>query len=182
MSANRVLFDHFSQFPMEEWRWQNFTPAELACNGTGKLMVDFHAMDCLQSLRDDLGQPIYLNSAYRSPEYNKQVKGAKRSQHMEGKAFDLSMINHDPHEFEDAARRAGFNAFGFYVKQNFMHIDTRERAAIWGERFDSTDYSQKKSAEAAARLEAEMTERRVAAMPKPRSGPRRRRLGFAPRF
>lgn len=43
----------------------------------------------MELVRDLLGAPINVNSAYRSPEVNKLVKGAKNSQHVEGKAVDF---------------------------------------------------------------------------------------------
>lgn len=43
----------------------------------------------MELVRDLLGTPINVNSAYRSPEVNKLVKGAKNSQHVEGKAVDF---------------------------------------------------------------------------------------------
>ncbi len=132
---NNVVFDHYSDFPMEFWRWPNFQPIELACKGTGKLMIDADSMDKLQALRDLLGKPMHLNSAYRSPEHNKAVGGVKNSKHLKAIAYDCRMRNHDPHKFEAAARKVGFTSFGFYVDQNFMHIDTRKRAAKWGKPF-----------------------------------------------
>lgn len=49
--------------------------------------------DYLNSLREKLGQPIVVNSAYRSPAVNEQVikqyGGAKRSLHMQGRAADI---------------------------------------------------------------------------------------------
>ena len=35
------------------------------------------------------GVPIYVSSGYRSPDLNAAIGGAKRSQHMEGRALDL---------------------------------------------------------------------------------------------
>lgn len=45
--------------------------------------------DYLNSIRKELGAPIYINSAYRTPAVNKQVGGAKRSLHMQGRAADI---------------------------------------------------------------------------------------------
>ena len=45
--------------------------------------------DYLNSLRKELGAPIYVNSAFRTPSVNKQVGGAKRSLHMQGRAADI---------------------------------------------------------------------------------------------
>ena len=42
-----------------------------------------------QPLRDAFGCPIYVSSGYRCPELNRAIGGAKRSQHMEGRALDL---------------------------------------------------------------------------------------------
>ena len=45
--------------------------------------------DYLNSLRKELGAPIYVNSAFRTSAVNKQVNGAKRSLHMQGRAADI---------------------------------------------------------------------------------------------
>lgn len=48
--------------------------------------------------------------------------------------FDISMANHDPAAFEEAARKAGFLGLGFYPRSGFMHIDLGP-ARSWGGRF-----------------------------------------------
>lgn len=125
-------YANFKDFPMRDWRWPDFSPRELACKGTGKLGIDEDAMDALQALRSALGKPIVINSAYRSPEHNRAVGGAASSQHLLARAFDCRMENHNPAAFEAAARSAGFTSFGYYVKNGFMHIDTRDQPATWG--------------------------------------------------
>ncbi len=62
---------------------------QIACRGTGKLLVNDAALDRLQALRDSLGKPLIVRSAYRSPEHNRAVGGAKRSKLMKGTAFDI---------------------------------------------------------------------------------------------
>jgi len=71
-------FRHFRDVPAELWRWPNFSPAEIACRGTGQLKLHPEALDKLQTLRDRLGKPLIVNSAYRSPEHNRAVGGAPR--------------------------------------------------------------------------------------------------------
>ena len=117
-------FSNYKAVPDAIWVWPSFSPREMACKGTGKLLIDTDAMDKLQALRDILGKPLIITSAYRSPEHNRAVGGAKRSKHMESIAFDVRMDNHNPADFEVAARKAGFTGFGFYPKSGFMHIDT----------------------------------------------------------
>jgi hypothetical protein len=128
-------YNHWRDYPMSEWRWPNFSPEEMACRGTGRLMIVPSAMDKLQALRDKLGKPMIVNSAYRSPEHNRRVGGAKRSKHMEAIAFDVRMDNHDPDTYIAAALSVGFNGIGTYPKQNFVHVDARPNRASWGKPF-----------------------------------------------
>lgn len=126
------IYDHWTEFPMSEWRWDNFSPEELACRGTGKLAIDERSMDMLQKLRTVLGKPIILNSAYRSPEHNRRVGGAKGSLHMKAMAYDCRMDNHDPQYFMEVAKNVGFNGIGQYADKGFTHIDTRSQPAYFG--------------------------------------------------
>lgn len=128
------FYDHWRAVPDTAWRWPNFSPAEIACRGTSKLLINDAALDKLQALRDRLGKPLIVRSAYRSPEHNHAVGGAKRSKHLIGAAFDIAMSNHDPAMFEAAAREIGFLGFGFYPRSGFMHVDLGP-ARQWGERF-----------------------------------------------
>ena len=134
MSDPIRTFRHFRDVPDSLWRWRNFSPAEIACRGTGQLKLHPEALDKLQALRDRLGKPLIVRSAYRSPEHNRAVGGAPRSKHMDGTAFDIAMSNHDPAVFEAAAREVGFLGFGFYPRSGFIHIDLGP-ARQWGERF-----------------------------------------------
>lgn len=129
-----TFYQHWRNLPATAWHWPNFSPAEIACRGTGKLLVNDDALDRLQELRVTLGKPLIVNSAYRSPEHNRKVGGAKASKHLEGTAFDISMANHDPAAFIPAARKAGFKGIGTYPRSNFIHIDTGP-ARSWGEPF-----------------------------------------------
>jgi hypothetical protein len=132
-----MIYAHYNDVPKEVWRWSSFSPREIACKGTGSVRINEAALDKLQALRDRLGKPLILTSAYRSPEHNRRVGGAKNSQHMRGIAFDVRMDNHDPHEFEAAARAVGFTGFGYYPKSGFMHIDIGP-ARSWGKPWPMT--------------------------------------------
>lgn len=134
MSDSIRNFRHFRDVPETLWRWKNFSPAEIACRGTGQIKLHPEALDRLQALRDQLGKPLIVRSAYRSPEHNRNVGGAPRSKHMDGTAFDIAMGNHDPVAFAEAARAVGFLGFGTYPRSGFMHIDLGP-ARNWGEPF-----------------------------------------------
>jgi hypothetical protein len=124
------FYDHWRDVPEVTWRWPNFLPAEIACRGTGKLLINEPALDKLQAPRGRLGKPLIVHSAYRSPEHNRAVGGATRSKHMDGAAFVIAMANHDPVAFEAAGREVGFLGFGFYPHSGFMHIQLG-RARQW---------------------------------------------------
>jgi zinc D-Ala-D-Ala carboxypeptidase len=129
-------FGHYSNVKPADWPWQSFSPREMACKGTGNLVIDTQAMDMLQRLRTNLGKPLVITSAYRSPEHNRNVGGAKRSKHMEAIAFDVRMDNHDPHTFEAAARAVGFQRF-WLLSQIWLHAYRHGRGASWGQPWPS---------------------------------------------
>src|SRR5690606_6162831 len=68
-----MTYKHWRDVPERSWRWPSFSPAEIACRGTGKLLVNDPALDKLQALRDRLGKPLIVRSAYRSPVHNRAV-------------------------------------------------------------------------------------------------------------
>jgi len=129
-----LTYGHFRDLPESAWRWPSFSPAEIACRGTGAIKINTEAMDKLQSLRNRLGKPLIVRSTYRSPSHHRAVGGARASKHLQGTAFDIAMSNHDPVAFEAAARAVGFLGFGFYPRSGFMHIDLGS-ARSWGEPF-----------------------------------------------
>jgi uncharacterized Zn-binding protein involved in type VI secretion len=78
------------------------------------------------------GQNLTITSAYRSPEYNKKVGGAKNSMHQQGKATDIVMTgysNSDRARFIEIAINEGIGGVGVY--NTFIHVDTGGKRA-WG--------------------------------------------------
>ena len=116
-----LTYPHWRDVPANTWRWPNFSAAEIACRGTGAIKINTEAMDKLQALRDRLGKPLIIRSAYRGPEHNRAVGGAPASKHMLGTAFDIAMSNHDPVTFEAAARAVGFLGFGVHPCRSRTH-------------------------------------------------------------
>ena len=84
-------YTHWRDVSENAWRWKNFSPAEIACRGSGSLRINEEALDKLQALRDRLAKPLIVRSAYRSPAHNQAVGGAPRSKHLDGAAFDIAM-------------------------------------------------------------------------------------------
>ena len=134
---------NFEDFPVKLWYWRHFRRHEIACRD-GSIMVVPAALDALDQLREILGYPLIINSAYRSPEYNaalraRGVGAAVHSRHMQGIAFDVNagtITSLD--DFETVARSVGFKRFGWYPpgpgngENGFVHIDTDLMGNTWG--------------------------------------------------
>jgi hypothetical protein len=85
-----------------------------------------------------MGARLYINSGYRSPQYNaKQDGAASGSLHMSGKALDVSMTNssglsntqESRNNFIRIASQEGIAGIGTY--NSFIHIDIGNRRT-WG--------------------------------------------------
>ena len=96
--------------------------------------VDEELVKKLQKLRDRVGKPLIINSAYRCPERNKQVGGAENSQHLYGKAADINLKNlaFSADMMEKFAEEIGFDGIGKY--NSFVHLDVRGTPARWDNR------------------------------------------------
>ena len=130
-----IKADDWRDVTAASWRWPSFSPAELASKGDGSILMSCNALDRLQRVRDELGVPMLITSAYRDPEHNRRVGGAMASQHMLGKAFDIRVDNIDPAKLISVAISHGFRGIGTYPAQGFVHIDTRDAPARWGKPF-----------------------------------------------
>jgi hypothetical protein len=75
-----------------------------------------------------------ITSGYRDPETNARVGGAKGSQHLHGRALDLStagMTDEQRQKLLEAAMNAGARGVGIYPS-GALHLDTRDTPAFWG--------------------------------------------------
>jgi zinc D-Ala-D-Ala carboxypeptidase len=117
------FYKHHSDVNPLHWTWPSFSPREVACKGTGQLKVHPASMDKLQALRDIIGVPFSPNSAYRSEKHNKAIGGSPKSQHLEGRAFDIPIKGAMTRErIHEVARAVGFTGIGDY--NTFVHVDT----------------------------------------------------------
>ena len=89
----------------------------------------------LQFLRDYTGRPITINSAYRCPEHNAKVGGSKTSQHLLGKAADITIQSLKPAEvfvlIEDLIDMGHLLQGGLGLYDTFVHYDIRKTKARW---------------------------------------------------
>ena len=62
-------------------------------NTMQKMNMEKLIVNVLDPIRSMYGKPIYVNSGFRSESLNRWIGGAKNSQHMEGKAADITAGN-----------------------------------------------------------------------------------------
>lgn len=95
----------------------------------------------LQVLRNHVGAPITINSAYRCKSYNSVVGGSKTSQHILGKASDIVIKGMSPDEVYDTVQElrrnpllkgVAFQGLGRY--NTFTHVDLRHNYTTWDKR------------------------------------------------
>lgn len=114
----------------------NFTYEELTCPCCNRLKItnQLHQhMELLQKMRDMLGFPIIINSAYRCKAHNENVGGSVNSQHMEF-ATDIRPSWQDGFKQKlktmyKVAEELDFDGIGKY--DTFLHIDMRGTKARW---------------------------------------------------
>ena len=76
---------------------RNFSVYEFACKDkSDKVLISEELVDVLQKIRDNYNKPVNINSAYRSVEYNKEIRGSSNSQHCKGTAADIWIEGCDP--------------------------------------------------------------------------------------
>lgn len=122
---------------------KNFSLSEFECKAGCKMPKDvFQNVQALaihlQTFRDIFNEPITINSAYRCEEKNRSVGGSKTSQHLLGKAADITIKGYTPDEVADkiellhSENRSRTNGLGRY--DTFTHVDIRQNYARWDNR------------------------------------------------
>ena len=112
------------------------------CSGLPEDGIDPKLVTLLETIRELVDSPITLNSGYRCPKRNRDVGGAKSSQHMNGTAADITASGLSPSKVRRIARKAfrklrrtnpAFKGLGFGLGKysKFTHVDTRRNRARW---------------------------------------------------
>lgn len=119
---------------------KNFDRQEFDCNdGTvipPSLMENVQELaNNLQILRDDIGEPIRVNSGYRHPAYNKKIGGVPSSKHILAMAADITAKSFTPkglaERVEKLIKAGKMKQGGLGVYPGFIHYDIRGTKARW---------------------------------------------------
>lgn len=81
----------------------------------------------LQVIRDHIGKPLRILSGYRTPSWNKKVKGARNSEHLNAKASDLTvgeLTSRQLHKIiKDLIKAGKIQDGGLSLYPGFVHYD-----------------------------------------------------------
>lgn len=119
---------------------KNFHLSEFHCrDGTevpAEFMTNVLALAAnLQVLRDEIGEPVHVNSGYRTITYNRSIGGAPKSQHLKAKAGDITAKSYTPKQLAAVverlikAKRMKQGGLGIYP--GFIHYDVRGIKSRW---------------------------------------------------
>ena len=119
---------------------ENFSLSEFDCKDGSELPTALlpnvlDLADNLQVLRDYLGVPISINSAYRSLEHNRNIKGSTNSQHLLAKAADIVVESKTPEQVANIIKylisEGKMTQGGLKAYNTFTHYDIRGHKARW---------------------------------------------------
>lgn len=111
--------------PAEGGEWLNFLPHTDS-------RINPQLAQKATAIAQAMNVQLTITSAYRSPEYNRRVGGARLSAHTRGNAIDIvqsSFTQAQRAQFIQLAVQQGLGGIGVY--NSFTHIDT-ESARAWG--------------------------------------------------
>jgi uncharacterized protein YcbK (DUF882 family) len=109
----------------------NFRVKEFACSdGSDPIFIDSELVNVLQKIRAHFGKSVTITSAYRTPPKNKAVGGEKYSQHLYGRAADISVSGVSPKKVAAYADKI-LPKGGVGTYASFTHVDVRGTKARW---------------------------------------------------
>lgn len=87
----------------------------------------------LDIVREKWGSGIVVTSWYRPPDVNREIGGAKYSQHIEGLAADIKPAKGNIYVFQTWLDKGLWKnrALGYGAKRGFVHVDLRQGRIRW---------------------------------------------------
>jgi uncharacterized protein YcbK (DUF882 family) len=110
---------------------QNFKLSEFQCKcGCQQVKLHSELLRRLQAIRTETGRAVVINSGYRCPAHNRAVGGASGSQHLHGRAADITIQGLNI-QAQRAICEKYFADGGVGYGKTFTHVDVRGSKARW---------------------------------------------------
>jgi len=127
----RTEWDHWEDVDRDDpfvWPWKFFSPEEMACQGTGRLVIVPEFMQRLAGTRSVYGKGIRVSRGYSTPEHNDKVsKTGRDGPHTTARAIDIFVFGGDYILLRRIAEAHMFTGFGAHQKGphhlRFLHLD-----------------------------------------------------------
>ena len=111
---------------------RHFDRREFACHcGCGFDTVDTELLTILEDLRERFAKPVFIQSGCRCKKRNTRIMGAKKSQHLIGKAADVTIQGVEPKDVANYLESKYIYRYGIGRYLTFTHIDSRDEKARW---------------------------------------------------
>lgn len=113
---------------MNEKLTAHFRVREFACkDGCNYVLISKILIRILEKLRQKIGEEIYINSGFRTPDHNKTVGGTALSYHQYGMAADIRAKTKTPKELYSLLDKMMEGWGGLELHDTFVHVDTRAK-------------------------------------------------------
>lgn len=110
---------------------------ELECSGTDCDCefpgMDRRIMDIMNDFREQTG-PVFVNSAFRCPDWNRLKGGEDESKHLLGMAMDIRSKSMTPDQVYSWFEARYPDTLGLGRYNRFTHVDSRQERARWDNR------------------------------------------------
>lgn len=104
----------------------HFNRSEFACRcGCGFNTVDHELLSVLEEMRMYYLRPVFINSACRCLEHNREVGSKDTSQHVRARAADVRVEGVEPPQVQSYLQAIYPYVYGIGAYTTFTHIDTR---------------------------------------------------------
>ena len=113
---------------------EHFSRWEFECpDGCGQDTVDVELIHILEITRVHFNQRVYVNSGNRCYKYNFKIGSKNSSQHPLSRAADIRVENVTAEIVYNflTMRFPDQYGFGLYVRDRFVHVDSRPVKARW---------------------------------------------------